>query len=227
MEGGGAATSRRLRQVRCAFEADNSRDLARSALYQSCPNAPQQKRLLFDHLVDGNEQLVGHGEADHPRGLEVDDQFELGCCATGTSAGLSALEDSTGVDADLTPCIRNVTPVAHQPANFDKLAPRIRSGHPMMRRQVDQLDTPTGEKGIDVDENGIGPLAHKSCKSRIDLATGAGVEHLNFQPDCASSRLRVSQRAFGIGTGRVDEHGKWLRVPAHAQVPAALPPAQH
>ena len=30
------------------------------------------------HLVGGDEQLVGHSEAEHPGGLGVDDQLELG-----------------------------------------------------------------------------------------------------------------------------------------------------
>jgi hypothetical protein len=81
----------------------------------------------------------------------------------------------------MTPRIRKVAPVAHQSANFGKLAPGIRGGHPMMRRQVDYLDTPTSEEGIDVDENGIGRLAHKSCKSLIDLTAGAGPEDMSFR----------------------------------------------
>ncbi len=76
-----------------------------------------------------------------------------------------------------------------------------------MRRQVDQLHTPAGEEGVNVDEKGVGPLAHKSCESHIDLAAGACVEDLDFQPDGASSRLRIFQRGLGIGAGRVDEHG--------------------
>jgi hypothetical protein len=32
---------------------------------------------LFDHLVGGYEQLVRHGETEHPGGLVIDDQLEL------------------------------------------------------------------------------------------------------------------------------------------------------
>src|SRR5262245_59780961 len=39
---------------------------------------PPSSFTSFDHLVGGNQQLVGHGEAEHPGGLGVDDQLELG-----------------------------------------------------------------------------------------------------------------------------------------------------
>ena len=58
----------------------------------------------------------------------------------------------------------------------------------MARRQVDQLDTPAVEKGVVADEKGVGPLAHKGCEGRIDLAAGAGVEDLDLQPHGAGSR---------------------------------------
>jgi hypothetical protein len=41
---------------------------------------------------------------------------------------------------------------------------------------VDQLDTPVGEEGVGADKEGVGPLAHKCCEGRIDLAAGARVE---------------------------------------------------
>ena len=98
--------------------------------------------------------------------------------------------------------------VAHQPAGFGKFAPRICRGDRVVRRQVDQLDTPAVEKGVGADEEGVGPLAHKSCEGRIDLAAGAGVEDLDLQPHGAGSRFHVSHRGLGSrGIGRIDEHG--------------------
>jgi hypothetical protein len=44
----------------------------------------------------------------------------------------------------------------------------------MARPQVGQLDAPAGEYGVAADEDGVGPLAHKSCEGRVDLAAGAG-----------------------------------------------------
>ncbi len=142
---------------------------------------------------------------------------------------LGALEDAAGIDADLTIRIRNVGSVAHQPAGFGKFTRRICRGDRVARRQSGQLDTPAGEEGVAADEERVGPLAHKSCEGRIDLAAGAGVEDLDLQPHGAGSRFHVSQRGLGIRSiGRIDEHGhtSGSRAPAHAGVPAALPPTQ-
>ena len=73
---------------------------------------------------------------------------------------------------------------------------------------MDQLDTPAGEKGVGADEERVGPLAHKRCEGRIDLAAGAGVEDLDLQPHGAGSRFHVSQRGLGSRSiGWIDEHG--------------------
>jgi hypothetical protein len=48
------------------------------------------------------------------------------------------------------------------------------------RCQGDQLDTPAGQKGVQIDEKRVGPLVHKSCESRTDLAACSGVENLNL-----------------------------------------------
>jgi hypothetical protein len=91
-----------------------------------------------------------------------------------TSFRLRALENATGIDADLTICMRNVGSVAHQAAGFGILTLCIDCGNCMARRQVGQLDAPAGEYGVAADEDGVGPLAHKSCEGRVDLAAGAG-----------------------------------------------------
>ena len=35
-------------------------------------------KWLFDHFIGAGEQRGWDGDADHPRGLEVDDEFKLG-----------------------------------------------------------------------------------------------------------------------------------------------------
>src|SRR6516165_511480 len=51
--------------------------------------------------------------------LQVDDEFEFGGLHDGKLGGLRALEDLTSVEADLTPRVRNIDPIAHQSAGFD------------------------------------------------------------------------------------------------------------
>jgi hypothetical protein len=74
-------------------------------------------------------------------------------------------------------------------------------------RQIDQLETSANEKAIAADEQRVEPLAHKSCKGRVDLPTGAGLEDLELQTHSASSRFHVSQGSLGSGISRIDEHG--------------------
>jgi hypothetical protein len=68
----------------------------------------------------------------------------------------------------------------------------------MARREVNQLDTPAGEKGVMANEQGVGPLAHERCEGRFDLLAGAGFEKLDLQPHRPSSRFHVSQRGLCI-----------------------------
>ena len=64
------------------------------------------------------------------------------------------------------------------------------------------------KKGVAADEDGIGPFAHHSCESRVDLPAGAGVEDLDLQPHGAGSRFHVSQRGVSIlSIGGIDKNG--------------------
>jgi hypothetical protein len=97
--------------------------------------------------------------------------------------------------------------VTHQTAAFGHFTQRIGRREPVERRQLDQLDAPPNEERRGRDEQGIGSLARHGLESRVDLAAGVGVEHLDLQPHGASSRFRVSQRGFRNRTiSRIDEH---------------------
>src|SRR5262249_38919864 len=62
---------------------------------------PPSPFTSLDHLVGGNEQLVWHGEAEHPGGLVVNDQFESRRLHDRQIGRFRALEDAAGIDADL------------------------------------------------------------------------------------------------------------------------------
>src|SRR5262249_28907804 len=89
---------------------------------------------------------------------------------------LCALEDATGIGADLTPRISNVGSVAHQAAGFGIVTVRISRGDRVARRQHGKLNPPALKKWVGADEEGVGPLAPDAFEGRLDLSAGAGVD---------------------------------------------------
>jgi hypothetical protein len=54
----------------------------------------------------------------------------------------------TGVDANLTMHVQKIGPIAHQPADFGKLAKGIGRGNRMARRERRKLDAPAAEERV-------------------------------------------------------------------------------
>src|SRR3954447_4469829 len=72
----------------------------------------------LDHLIGAGEQRRWHFEVEHARRLGVYDQLEPRCLDDWQVRRLRTFKDSTAIDAHLTPRIRNITSVAHQPTGF-------------------------------------------------------------------------------------------------------------
>jgi hypothetical protein len=62
----------------------------------------------------------------------------------------------------------------------------------VVRRQLDQLDTPRIEEGSLPDEQSIIPLACNFRECRIDLAAGVGVKDTDLEAHGASGHIDVA-----------------------------------
>src|SRR5215467_976150 len=82
----------------------------------------------FDYLVGAGEQCRWYGEAEHPGGLLVDDELELGRLHDRQIRRLCALEDATGIDAHLTRGIRQACSTWQGPGGTPPGGPIGRAG---------------------------------------------------------------------------------------------------
>ena len=63
------------------------------------PRSPEDRALSFDHLVGAGEQRLRHCQAKCFRGLQVDEQLELGRLLNWQIGWLLTLEDPSGINA--------------------------------------------------------------------------------------------------------------------------------
>ena len=149
--------------------------------------------LLFDHLVHNGDYPWRHLNAEHSRRLKVDDELEFGRLQHRQVGGFGPLKNATGIDADLTKSVPEVGSVAHQPTGCHITTQGISRGNPVARRQGRKLYGAANEKCVAADEEGIGALARKCGKGRIDLSDRTGIEDLDLQPEGRGGFLRASQ----------------------------------
>src|SRR5262249_17307589 len=77
---------------------------------------------LFDHFVGGGLQGQRDGKAERLRGLEVDDQLELGRLLDRKRGRRRALENARDIGAGAAVIVVRVAAVADQPAGQGELA---------------------------------------------------------------------------------------------------------
>src|SRR5262245_19666063 len=82
----------------------------------------------FDHLVGAGKHRCRHFEAERLRGLQVDDEIELGRLHPRQVGGLLALKDSADIEPGLAIHIELIGAIADQLTGADSLAPRRHRG---------------------------------------------------------------------------------------------------
>src|SRR5436305_7159268 len=93
----------------------------------------------FDHLVGAREQVRRNFKTEHPRGLRVDDQLELGGLLDRQVGGLGALENAADIHALLPVHIHDIGSVAYEPADLADVARAGCHRQRLARRPVGEL----------------------------------------------------------------------------------------
>ena len=166
------------------------------------------KFQLFDHLVGNGEQVSWHLYAKRSRRLQVDGQYKFGRLQHRHVGGLGALEDAARIDADLTIHVLEIGSVTHQPASRYRISVSKSRRNLVARGEGDKLHGTANEKPVWSNEEGIGAVARKAGKGRINLADRRGVNNCDLQPKSVGGFLYGVQRSLGVGNiGGVNEYG--------------------
>src|SRR6516225_8436711 len=184
--------------IRCCFDqtAVWHSDAARG------PSTPS-----FNELVGEQLDRVGHLDAERSGRLQVDHELKFRRLQDRQVGGLGALENLTGIRADLTIHLYTIRRVAHQPANFDSHARRVARGNAIDCCKRGQLHATARKEYVASDVQGFGSVAHKSSECRLDLALGASLEDLNLQSHYTGCLWYGAKRVLGgRDIGWIDQH---------------------
>src|SRR6516164_971347 len=152
----------------------------------------------FNDLLGEREQLRRHVEPKRPGGLEVDDQLEFGRILDWQLSGTRPLEYPADIGADQMIRIGVAGSVAHEAAHRRELAHKVHCRQRVASRQRNELIASADEKRIISNQKRGCSTFDQRCKSRIEIAVGAGPE--NLEPNSERLRRLLQVFCFGFGT---------------------------
>ena len=164
--------------------------------------AEQRDELPPPHSITSSpaDQRQWHRETKHLRGLQVDDQLELRGLLDRKVGRLLALENSSGIDADLPVSVRNARSITHQAAGNDKLAILNRSRAPRDGKPMTELFVAGVEECIGADDKAARPQLAQTCKDRVKVALRACTQDMKLSArGCARPPACLSTRASALG----------------------------
>src|SRR5262249_1211251 len=114
------------------------------------------------------------------RGLEVDDQIELGRLQSRQIDWPGAFENSCRVNANLAEGVDGVYSIAHQPASCSIFTELINRRKHIVRRQNHKLTAAGIKEWIGRKDERCGSLLNHRSKDGCDLVVGARMKDINL-----------------------------------------------
>src|SRR5262245_51125048 len=148
----------------------------------------QQHSCSFDHLVGERDQLVWHVEAERLRGLEIDEQLELGRRLHRKLGRFFALEDAADVFGGSPVLVGAIDAIGYDPSGGDGLTERIDGRQSMPRRQ--RHDELAMQRGARIREHTskppFGARANSSMPRSMSDASPNATRTSSIESDCAA-----------------------------------------